>query len=495
MPEKEFRRLQKISKKAYYTLFVTGRSISFMDISGNGNSAFIQEPARNIPVAADVDICVLGGSCTGVFAAVRAARMGARVAIVEKQNSFGGVATSGLVNTWSSLCDLERKEQIIAGLTEEVLSRLLTRDAVVIDQKKPAACIFNSEELKIELDELVVESKLKAYLHTYYAAPHLEGNSLKAVVLENKSGRFAIRARFFIDATGDGDLCAQVGAVRPPLKYLQPPTTCVKLTGINEFGCERFKELARKYGAEFDLHEFSGWGGSSAMADGLTLHAETHVYHADCADGDSMTSAEIEGRRQIRAMLDIIRKYGNGGRITLADLPSSIGIRETRRAHCRYSLTEEDVLSGKPFEDAIAFGSRQVDLHHHDKPGMTFKFLDGREVYLDGARRIESRWRRETPTNPPYWQVPYRCLLPRTDISNMIVCGRMIDADEGAFGAVRLMVTTNQMGEAAGVAACLALSSGISFSAVDPLVLRKALAAGGSAQVLEPAPAHLYALS
>ena len=86
----------------------------------NHIDSFVIEPQKNVPVIADVDVCVLGGSCTGTFAAVRAARLGASVALVEKMNCFGGVATSGMVNIWHSLQDTEYKRQIIGGLTYEV---------------------------------------------------------------------------------------------------------------------------------------------------------------------------------------------------------------------------------------------------------------------------------------------------------------------------------------------------------------------------------------
>ena len=106
-----------------------------------------------LSVIDEVDICVLGGSCTGVFAAVRAARLGAKVAIVEKQNAFGGVATNAFVNIWHSLLNTEFDKEIIAGLTAEVIDRLTLRDAIVKSSNSPSAGVaFNSQELKIELD-------------------------------------------------------------------------------------------------------------------------------------------------------------------------------------------------------------------------------------------------------------------------------------------------------------------------------------------------------
>jgi ribulose 1,5-bisphosphate synthetase/thiazole synthase len=97
----------------------------------------ITETERDIPVIADVDICVLGGSCTGVFASVRAARLGAKVAIVGRQNRFGGTATTGLVNVWRSLYDEVGEKKIIGGMTEEVIERLKKRDAVVVNDDSP----------------------------------------------------------------------------------------------------------------------------------------------------------------------------------------------------------------------------------------------------------------------------------------------------------------------------------------------------------------------
>ncbi|HML48746.1 MAG TPA: FAD-dependent oxidoreductase [Clostridia bacterium] len=351
---------------------------------------------------------------------------------------------------------------------------------MIINPGRPAEFTFNSEELKIELDELVTESAVQPYLHTLYSMPHMEGDGVGAVLLENKSGRFAVKAKYFIDATGDADLCAQFGATYKRMESLQPPTSCAKFHGLEAIGLSRFKELIRTYGEEFGLRKDGGWGGSSACVPGVSFHAETHVYDTDCSDGDMLTAAEIEGRRQIRAMMDIVRKYGSDhGSISLAALCAYIGVRETRHIKSRHPLTVDSVLSGARFEDAIANGTRQADIHHHDKPGMTFKFLDGRETYSSNDVKWEGRWRPESAENPTFWQIPYRSLLPEGP-GNVIACGRSIDADPEAFGAVRLMVSTNQMGEAAGVAAFLALSDGKRFDQVDPLELRSALERGGS---------------
>lgn len=92
---------------------------------------FITEPAKKIPVCYEADICVIGGGTCGVAAAVRAAKLGAKVVIIEKNNRFGGVATTGLVNIWHSFYDIDQKEQIIAGFSEEVMVPMLKEGTAV----------------------------------------------------------------------------------------------------------------------------------------------------------------------------------------------------------------------------------------------------------------------------------------------------------------------------------------------------------------------------
>src|SRR5580658_9668789 len=129
----------------------------------------VHESARDVPVIHEADVCVLGGSCTGLFAAVRAARLGASVVLVEKQNCFGGMATLAMVNVWHSLLDIRYEHQIIRGLTAEVCARLEKRNAIQHFKKNESfGFTFNSEELKIELDELAKESRIKVCLHTFF---------------------------------------------------------------------------------------------------------------------------------------------------------------------------------------------------------------------------------------------------------------------------------------------------------------------------------------
>lgn len=448
---------------------------------------FVHEPARDLPVIHEADICVLGGSCTGLFAAIRAARLGARVVIVEKDNCFGGVATTAMVNVWHSLHDTEGKKQIIAGLTEEVMDRLGKRGAVTRHEftNPSRGFTFNSEELKIELDELAREAGLKIYLHTQFAAPAplIEDGRLAAVFVENKSGRGAIRAQMFIDATGDADLVARLGCETFFANHLQPATACARFSGWDNLGetARRLGDLIRSEGPAYNLPPTFSWGGKVPGSDTYML-AATRIHGINPANADDLTHGEIEGRRQVRAIMDILRADAPGARFSLEALPSRLGLRESRHIRSPYQLTGDDVLSGKSFDDAIAQGSYRVDVHHQDKPGITLRYLDGTEEYCQpGFANVHSRWRPETATNPTYYQIPYRTLLPLNGPDNVIVAGRMLNVDPIAHAAVRVMVNMNQTGEAAGVAALLALESHTTLRALDVAALRAKLIAGGSA--------------
>ncbi len=445
-------------------------------------SSTITESARAIPVIHEADICVLGGSCTGLFAALRAARRGARVVIVEKDNCFGGIATTAMVNVWHSLWNTTGDRQIIGGLTEEVIGRLEKRNAVERREKTNPSIgfTFNSEELKIELDELAREAGIKVYFHTFFTAPLLNEGRLEAVAVENKSGRGAIRARYFIDATGDGDLAERLGCPTYFANHLQPATACARFAGWDTLGSHNYQNLLREHGEEFNFPKGFAWGCRVPDSD-IYMLAATRIYGINPSNADDLTWGEIEGRRQIRAIQDLLRAHAPGSHLTLQALPSRLGLRESRHVRGQYQLTGDDVLHGRRFEDAIAQGSYRVDIHHQDKPGITLQYLDGSQTYqVPGFPTEHARWRPETATNPTFYQVPYRCLLPQGGFANVIVAGRMLDMDPVAHAAVRVMVNLNQTGEAAGVAATLALASGVGFADVPVKAIQAALVEGGS---------------
>jgi hypothetical protein len=407
------------------------------------------------------------------------------VAIIENNGFFGGVATASLVNVWHSLHDVNGEKQIIGGLTAEVIERLTAREAVSRGESSCSAYVLNTEELKIELDILVREAKVRPFLHTRFVAPIREGDRLDAVVLEDKTGRRAVKARYFVDATGDGDVVHRMGLPTSRWKDLQPPTACAVLEGLAEVtrSNPRFNLGEEAFNPAYPeaLERGFLWSSHVTASGDLTMVAGTRVNGADCSDADQLTQAEIEGRRQVRAIVDILRKHvKEGEKVHLRGLPARIGIRETRHACCLHTLTESELLTGERFDDAIANGTYRVDIHHSDKEGITFRYLDGREEYVvPGKPSARSRWLEDGLDHAPFYQIPFRSLVPQGS-ENVLIAGRLMDADRGAYGAVRVMVNCNQTGEAAGVACFLALENSLPIAEVPANQVRATLGTRGA---------------
>ncbi len=443
---------------------------------------FITVPQKQIPVIYEADLCVIGGSCTGVFAAINAARLGLSVVIVEKLNCLGGTATAGLVNVWHTLFDTDYNEQIIAGLTYEVEQKLEKEHAIVFENNASVGCRFNSARLSCLLDEMVEKENIKLYLHTNYSEVLFENNKINAIVVNNKDGRGAIKAKFFIDASGDGLVARDVGLTSYKYQYLQPPTSCYYMYGDTD-NCS-IDDLIKKHGIEFGLEEDWGWAGSVPGVENISFRADNHIFNVDCSKADDLTFAELEGRRKAKAFTDLLKKYHNEN-AELISLCQSIGVRDTIHFETNYKVVEEDLLLGKQFDDTIAKGTYRIDIHHHNDNGITFKYLDGtvHTQYGRGENNVFSNWRDEmglTGEPAKYYCVPFKMLV-QEKISNFIPVGRMLNADAGAFGALRVMVNLNQMGEAAGVASYLCIDKNHSINELNGIDVRNKLKQMGCA--------------
>lgn len=446
----------------------------------------IREPARDIKVINDVDIVVLGGSCTGVFAAVRAARLGAKVAIVEQAGAFGGTATNSFVCIWHALTDTTYQKQIISGLTEEMIERLkAVPNGMRIRPPKEnkwrapyySNYIFNTEEMKIELDRMLIEAGVVPYLHTRYSAPYIEGGELKAVIVENRSGRFAIRAKFFIDATADGFLGADVGMEVYYHEGFQPATTGARVAGWEKL--TKPNDTLRTDENRLRIGGRAGWDILVPGTKNVSNWCKAQ-FVGDCSDADILTQGEITGRAQVREMMNILRETDPCGKdLSLVALSPMIGIRETRQLRCSYQITGEDICYGKNFDDAIGYCAYPVDVHI-PQMSTTFCYLDGWEKHSTPSGEVEEvRWRTDDGPYPTYWQIPFRSILPEK-IPNLMICGRCIDSDRDAHGALRVMISLNQTGEAAGVACYEALTSGKTVQTIDFASFREKMRKGGS---------------
>jgi hypothetical protein len=202
----------------------------------------------------------------------------------------------------------------------------------------------------------------------------------------------------------------------------------------------------------------------------------------DASDADQATAAIFEARRRQRVLLDMIRAELGADPKAIA-LAHALGVRETWHASCRHRLTSSDLLGGHSFSDAIARGTYPVDVH--SPQGTLLRHLDGKEQFVqrDGSV-VTRRWREESATAPAFYEIPYRCLVPET-AENLLVAGRLLDADREAFGGARVMVNMNQTGEAVGVAAWLSLKNDQAVASIPPETLRRHLTEGGS--LLAPA--------
>lgn len=444
-------------------------------------SAFVQEPARQIPVVGDFDLCVVGGSCTGVFAAVRATRLGLSVALIERNILFGGMATAAQVNEWHSLWDAAGKRQIIGGLTVEMIERLRERGAVRDHTRNTGKSFrFNSAELALLLDELVTSHEIQPFLQASCVGAIREEDRLVAAVIEDKSGRRAVRARFFIDASGDGDLLRKAGFEAWQDSSIQPVSYQMLVSGLGspeEAGqCWR---AAKAHAADFEypLANAHPWFVQYPSAESVLNVFGARMNGVDASDADSLTRAILEARRRQRALLSMLQT-STSERPQVIALAQALGVRETWHGDCLHRLMGEELLSGVNFPDSIALGSYPVDIHSDE--GTLLRYLDGRETLVrnDGSE-VSRRWRSEDSMFASYYQIPFRSLLPR-NAENLLVAGRLIDADRQAFGAIRVMVTMNQTGEAAGVAAALCMKNNCKPEELPPEKLRNSLIEGGS---------------
>jgi glycine/D-amino acid oxidase-like deaminating enzyme len=443
----------------------------------------IHEPARETPVVLEADLCVVGGSCTGIFAAVRAARLGLSVAVVEQNTLFGGMAVAAQVNAWTSTLNAQHETPIIGGLTLEVVERLKKRNAVtevVPGQSQRNQFYFNSAEMCLELDELVREHNVRPFLSTRVVAASSEENRVRAVIVEDKSGRRAIRARYFIDASGDGDLVRRAGFAAYRRERLQPANLQALISGFEKVQDFPIAEVIRERGEEFGYPRENSnpwkmpWPGAPEIYNvfGARLNG------VDASDADDLSQTLIEARRIHRALLDMLKEHSGGQQLNIVAWAHSLGVRETWHARCRHELKAGELLGGEQFPDAIANGTYPVDVHAPE--GTILRYLDGREEFVPpSGPKVWSRWRDESTPTPRCYHVPYRSLVPQ-DAENVLVAGRVLDADRDAFGGVRVMVNMNQTGEAAGVAAALALKKNLPVAEVNTSELRAALAAGGS---------------
>jgi len=446
----------------------------------------VSEPAREVDVLAECDVCVLGGGPAGVCAAVAAARAGKRVVLIERQGCLGGMATAAWVNVWHKVVGTDDRTPVIGGLVTEAIERLGEFGAV--QKTHLHHYIFCSETAKLVFDDLAVGSGVRLLLHAHFANVLRAGPRVTAALVEGKSGRGAIRADVFIDCTGDADLVRRAGL---PTRLgdvhgrCQPPSLCFRVGGVKP-GAASFGEALAAL--EEEPMDYNGrpypthlWGNVGVWDESERMVAGTRILGINSAETLDMTRMEVEGRYQLRWVLGRLRGLKGWEDCHLVDIAATAGPRESCRIRAEHQLARSEVLEGVRFPDAVAQGTYPVDIHNPDGGGILFEELDG-TWRRPTARGVETgRWDGEPEGAPRRdtlcYQVPYRSLIPK-GLENVLAAGRCAGADHASAAAVRVMVNCMQLGQAAGAAAAM-LDSGADVRDVDAPALRQRLIADG----------------
>jgi hypothetical protein len=432
-------------------------------------SNWIQQPACDVRIAAKADVVVVGGGPAGLSAALAAARNGAEVILLERYNHLGGLASGGMVLVLDDMWDNHRNEISVRGNCMTMIERMAAMKLAVFPRQNewgndPDSCrrwgrwgtfdfhshetphpicfaaAFDPDAMKRVALDMVQELGIKLRLHSWFSQTLVEDGKVKGVICDTKSGREAILGDMVIDATGDLDVAASAGAPHTGGNYIM--TTVFRLGGVDAETAERFeREEPQKY-AELDRQIKKVLGGSwgywwlKTPLPGVVWCNCPHMAGLDGLQVEDLTRAEVQGRKHIHALVDFVRGRMPGfENCYLIDVAPQTGVRQTRLLEGEYILTKEDLAQRTRFDDSIA---------------------RGRDYYM-----------------------PYRVLLPQK-IDNLLVAGRHYSVTAQAQKISREIPPCMAMGEAAGVAAALALNAGVTARNVDVKAVQKTLRTQGA---------------
>lgn len=404
------------------------------------------------------DVLVLGSGPSGFAAAYSAAKNGARVTLVEQCGEIGGISTSGLMSHWTGTCG--------SPLYHEILRRSAEKN----DFKSDNPTLIDPEKLKTLYFEMLDEVGARILLYTFAYDAICDGDRVLGATVVNKSGMTDIYAKITVDATGDGDIAARAGAEfilgRENDNQMQPATLMFKVGGVD---CDRAAFLP-----SFETTYQTEKGELQALAKqhipypaghiltyrttlpGVVTCNMTNAVGIDGTNADDLTKATITCRKQIDDIIKYLRKFVPGyENCFIISSASLIGVRETRHFKGKYTLNEQDILEAKVFPDYVV-----KDAHFNfDVHNITGAGLDETGVQ-HGFKQTEG------------YTVPYRCLLPEIK-ENLLLCGRNISGTHIAHSNFRAMPICVGIGEAAGVAAALAVKQACRLADVDSKEIRK----------------------
>lgn len=426
---------------------------------------------RNISVRREADVMVAGGGPAGIAAAVTAAGMGAKVFLAENLSAFGGMGTSGGLPFFCRPTD--GINFLSAGFGEEVYNRLWEENGAGADMvrgehpEQVGGFIYDPEVLKRVYDRLAADAGVDFLFNTSLIDVMAEGGTLTHAVCSAKSGLFAVSAKVFIDATGDGDLCAMAGAEYEKGDengLMQAGTLCSLWSGIDWSRMKIWSDGARLPEAVeanlFSVPDISLPGILHTVSDSGWGNVG-HVFGVDGTDEQSITQAMLDARRRISEYETYYRRFVPGAENAVMLWTSSyLGLRESRRIVGDYVLCVEDFKRQAVFPDEIGRYAYPVDLH---APHPMRKRADN-----DLFQTLRYR-------NPgESYGIPYRCLIPR-GLDNVLVAGRCVSTDRYMQGSLRVQPGCHITGQAAGCAAALAASGSGKVRELPVAVLQRKL--------------------
>lgn len=442
---------------------------------------------REVAIEDGYDLVVAGGGPGGCAAAICAARLGARVLLVEAMGCLGGMGTSGLVTAFDPMADGER--MLVGGfmreLVEMVHARGFTAPHVTPEfWSKRFHCWtpFKAEGLKLILDEFVAKAGVEVRFFTRVIDADVEQGRIAGVVLNNVEGYRYIRAKTFIDATGDavlanlcGAACREAGRDTP---NIMPPTLCSLVGGINweqanpdanATGPKTQQELLERAIEQGHFsHRDRHMPGLYKVGRSTGMINAGHVFHMDALRCRSLSDGMMRGRQLAQEYMAFFRKYVPGCQdiehVTTAAL---MGVRESRRIVGEYELTYEDYLARRQFADQIGVFNKAVDIHVYD---------DTPEEY----ERYYAEFHKHGRLKPgECFGLPYGILVPR-GFENLWVAGRCASSDVRVHGSIRVQPAAAMMGQAAGTAAVQSMRTKQPATKLDTTQLIQTLRSNGA---------------
>jgi len=422
------------------------------------------------PVWMDCDVLVVGGGPAGTMAGVAAARAGACAVILESNGFLGGNLTAAGIDTMYGLYTVDENPQpVIGGLVSELIDRMKMRGACYLRKNTYGAgsgMTMALEDLKIVLEEMALEAGARLLYHTMMPEMVVEEGSPTAAVTASKNGLQQIRAKAFIDCSGDADVVARSGGPFEKPGEVGPVQSCTTVFFMANVEMDRYKAFGKQ--AMWDAMEAAVKSGKynlpriegsfHATPEKTLIEANmTRIRNVDTINTEEVTQAEITGRKQVQEYVRFLKENVPGfEKAYLVQTGSHIGVREGRRAVGEYVLTRDDVLEGRRFDDAVLRCGQPIEDHHAGSDTVWGY------VHEHG-----------------YYDIPYRCLVPR-GLENVWVAGRCLSATHDAHASARSSATAMAMGQAAGQAAVIAIEQRIAARDVNIQALQSVLRKNGA---------------